>query len=132
MPASSGLSLDQMLRVHASAVTYVLQTLIEQALALLGKVTESQGIQLSPAVMHFPEHLRFGVPSSGVRIPASRGVRHRWAANELGGTVALPEPYTIADIDVIGYARQLITDRDVWELRLGRLIYANTVQELSA
>jgi len=133
MAHSSGIPLDRCLGIHARAVTFVLQTLVEQAVALLGKALESQGLALSPAVTLFPEHLRFGVPSSGARILASRGVRHRLAAVELGHTINMPEPFSLNNIDVVAIVRQMITDgREGWEPRLGRLVYANTVQDLSA
>jgi len=133
MAQACGIPLDECLGIHARAVTFVLQTLIEQAVALLGKVLESQGAALSTAVALFPEHLRFGVPTSGARILASRGLRHRQAAVQLGSTIGLPEPFTMNNIDVVAIVRPEVTEaRELWETRLGRLVYSNTVQDLAS
>lgn len=63
MAANAGLSVDDALGIHAHVVTFVLQTLVEQGVALLNKFLEAQGQQMASAVALLPEHLRFGVPT---------------------------------------------------------------------
>lgn len=56
--------LDDLLGVQGRVVSFVLQALVEQGVAPLAKLLESQGRTLAPAVLQFPEHLRFGVPTA--------------------------------------------------------------------
>lgn len=51
----STLPLDDLLGVHGRVVSLVLQTLVEQGIALLAKLLESQERTLAPAVVQFPE-----------------------------------------------------------------------------
>jgi helicase len=48
--ASSNLAVDDLLGVHARVLTLGLQTVVEQGIALLGKLRESKAHTLSPAV----------------------------------------------------------------------------------
>jgi helicase len=125
-----GLDMDELLGIHSHAVTFVLQTLIEQAVALLGRLLLSQGRSLSPAVVQFPDHLRFGVPTRAARILAARGLRHRRAAVELGNALAgraLPEDRVV----LFPIAREIIEDhRADWRARLGPLVFDRTLQDL--
>ena len=49
--------------IHTHVVTFVLQTLGEQAVPILDRLLQSQSRAMADAVNHFPEHLRFGVPT---------------------------------------------------------------------
>ena len=80
----SDLSIDDVLGVHTHVVTFVLQTLVEQGVALLERLLAAQGAVMSGAVRALPDHLRFGVPTEAARLLASKGVRHRRASIELG------------------------------------------------
>jgi helicase len=80
----SKVTVDRILAIHAIAQTFVLQTLVEQGVALLAKLLESQGRILAPAILLFPEYLRFGVPTEAARVLAAEGLRHRQAAVALG------------------------------------------------
>lgn len=124
------LELDDLLGVHGRVVSYVLQTLIEQGVALLAKLLEGQGHVLAPAVLAFPEHLRFGVSTAAALVFASGGVRHRSAAVELGNA------FRTANVDdrsrLFTAARQgLRVHAAAWQERLGTLVYTNTIRDLS-
>lgn len=122
--------MDDVLGIHSNAVTFVLQTLVEQAVALLGKLLESQGRVLADAVGQLPDHLRFGVPTAAGRALAARGVRHRRAAVDLGNSLAGRN--VIEDQAVLfPIARQLlIDDSESWRARLGNLVFDNTLRDL--
>jgi helicase len=131
MARQVNLELDVLLRIHARAVSFVLQTLVEQAIPLLQKFLEAQGRVAAVAVLRLPEHLRFGVPTDAARALAAFGVRHRKAAVALGA-----EWPTRAGIDdrllVFRIARQLLLDdREEWRTRLGHLVFSNTLTDVS-
>jgi helicase len=129
----SVLPLDDLLGVQARLVSFELQTLVEQAVALLAKLLESQGKELAPAVVHFPDHLRFGVPTAPARVLAAGGVRHRSAAVELGAAIAQRLVFDDDRSAVFSDARRsLIEYRDVYVARLGALVYENTLSDLTA
>ena len=123
--------IDDLLGVYTKAVAFVLQTLAEQATALLERLVDSRGQEVADAVRHFPDHLRFGVPTAGARVLAVHGLRHRRAAIELGGLVS--GQLLMADRStVFRRVRNWLTDdRDEWEGRLGSLVFDRTLQDLS-
>ncbi len=128
------LSVDDILGVHTSVVAFVLQTLVEQATALLERFVGSQGREMADAVRRFPDHLRFGVPSAGARILAGYGIRHRRAAIELGVLVSDRRPLSLSEdrTTLFGLLRdQLEQNRDEWNERLGALVFDRTLQDLS-
>jgi superfamily II DNA/RNA helicase len=132
MARRTNLPMDDLLGVHTQAVAFNLQTLIEQAVALLTRVLESQGLAMADAVAAFPEHLRFGVPTPIARVLSAHGVRHRRAAVELGrslvGTVLSQDPGLL-----FSAARQLVeNNRPEWDQRLGSLMVENTLRDLSS
>lgn len=112
-------------------MTFVLQTLVEQAVPIFERLLLSQGGTMSAAVTHFPEHLRFGVPTAAARVLAARGLRHRHAAVALGNALAgraLSEDRAV----LFPFVRQLIEeDREEWRTRLGQLVFERTLQDLS-
>lgn len=133
MASAAALSVDDLLGVHTGAIGFVLQTIVEQGIALLGKLLESQEKSLAPAVAQLPEHLRFGVPSPVGRVLASGGVRHRRAAVELGADAAMSSVSVEERGEVYSRARGLIVaDRQSWEHRLGKVVYENTLWDLSS
>lgn len=132
MATSAGLNIDIMLGVHSRILNYVLQVAVEQAISLLRKFLEASEKELAPAVIEFPEHLRFGVPTRGARVLAAGGVRHRRAAVVLGQS---PEVSAIAVENreqIFSTVRHLLEDRDRWLPRLGRLVLDNTIEDLTA
>lgn len=130
-----GLSVDDLLSVHTTAVSFVLQTLVEQGIALLGKLLEARSEQLAPALAFFPEHLRFGVPTAMSRILSANGVRHRRAAIDLAAADPLEVLASILDnpIAIFGRAEStLLEDRPRWLSHFGTLVFENTVIDLAA
>jgi hypothetical protein len=132
MAERSGRTVDEALGIHARALTYVLQTHVEQGIALLEKLLESQGVALAIAVKQFPNHLRFGVPVAGARILAEAGVRHRHACVTLGnapGVVAACEddPSTVC----IAARATLLANTEEWQVVLGSLVFQRTLEDLT-
>lgn len=125
-----GLGIDDMLRIHARVLSYVVQVDIEQGVSLLKKFVEANAREVSQAVLDFPEHLRFGVPTAAARVLAAGGVRHRRAAVMLGRR---PELAAIPSDDrsrIFATARQLLSDKAQWLPMLGRLVLENTIEDL--
>jgi helicase len=128
----STLPIDDLLGVHASVVSFVLQTLVEQGVALLAKLLESQGHTVAPAVLQFPEHLRFGVPTAAARVLAAGGVRHRSAAVELGTALASQGMMGDDRMALFSAARRsILAHRDALTTRLGALVVENTLWDIS-
>ncbi len=125
----SKLEIDDLLGILGRVVSYTLQTVMEQGVVLLAKLLEGQGQVLAPAVLAFPEHLRFGVPTTAARVLASGGVRHRSAAVELGNVLGTD----IADRTTLFIAgrRCLQENPALWEARLGALVFTNTITDLT-
>jgi len=126
------LAVDELLGIYTGVISFELQTLIEQGVALLGKLLESQEKVLSPVVQQFPEHLRFGVPNVFAKILASEGLRHRRAAVELGsreelGGIAMPDRQS-----VFAVAQRLFHDgQREYVAQLGALMFHHTLRDLS-
>ena len=128
-----GMDVDDVLHIHASALSFTFQTIVEQGVALLGKLLETQGDEVASAVARFPEHLRFGVPNESACILSAEGIRHRLAAVALG---RLPAVITVSDaarIQVILAARLALTNQeDQWRGQLGDLVYENSIQDVNS
>jgi len=128
----ANLTVDDMLGIHSQVLTFAMQTIVEQALALLEKLLLSRNQMLAQAVLQFPEHLRFGVPTAAGRILAASGIRHRRAFVALGndsifGRLQLDDKNRVRAI-----AKQRIeTDREYWLEQLGSLVLKNTIYDLS-
>jgi helicase len=122
-----------MLGVHSHVFTYVLQTIVEQAIALLEKLLQSQSQEIAPAVRQFPVHLRFGVPTEAGCILAAGGIHHRRAFVALGNAPELRGLRANDRSAIFVAARQLVEqDRIGWQSRLGALVFKNTLRDLSA
>lgn len=129
--ADAGLEVDVMLGVCARVIGYTLQVLIEQGVAVLEKLLEADGHELSQAVIDFPEHLRFGAPTAAARVLAAAGVRHRRAAVALGRSTELAS-MSVEDRELIlAIGRLLIDDVERWLPVLGQLVLDNTQTDLS-
>jgi hypothetical protein len=119
------------LDVHVKVVTFALQTLVEQGVAVLQRLLGAQGRGVADAVVQFPEHLRFGVPTPAGRALAARGVRHRKAAVEIGNALAgraLPEDRAVLFLLV---RELMLHDAEGWRTRLGTLVFDNTIRDIS-
>lgn len=130
----SGLELDAVLRIHAGLLTFVIQTQVEQGLALLGRILEARGQELSAAAARLAEHLRFGVPLAAALELASGGVRHRSAAVALAPELEGGFGMALGDRrELFAEARRvLVADRRTWRMRLGALVFENTIWDLTA
>ena len=119
-----GMDIDTILSLHSSVISYALQIVIEQGVALLKKLLEADGHELSQAVVDFPDHLRFGVPTQAARILAAGGVRHRRAAVALGRSAELRRVANHREVFLV--AGNLIKDEERWHPRMGKLVFDNT------
>ena len=127
----AGADIDTMLWLHGRILSYVLQVLVEQGVAILAKLLEAEGLVLAPAVIDFPDHLRFGVPTSASRILATGGVRHRRASCELGGDSQfniIPREHHA----IFATATTLLEDEGTWLPVLGRLVFDNTLVDVAS
>jgi hypothetical protein len=123
---------DEVLGIQTGAIGYGLQTVVEQGIALLSKLLESQGRLLSPAVQSFPDYLRYGVPTAGACGLSSGGLRHRRAAILLGETDAVQAVAPVGRLVLFQAALQLLeADRGGWVARLGSLVFDNTVADIT-
>lgn len=120
------MDVDDVLGVHNGLLSFSFQTLVEQAVALLGRHLAAQEQDLAPAVLNFPEHLRFGVPTSSALALATR-IRHRRAAVELGAVLDFDDDdWRSVFVD----ARRALLDKEAWKQRLGVLVFENTRADL--
>lgn len=129
--ASTNTDIDLLLGIYTAAIAYSFQTLVEQGVALLGKLLEEGGVEIPDAVTAFPEYLRFGVPTTCARTLLAGGLRHRFAG------VGLGEALTQAGVDgrdkaaTFEAARNALTGRSVsWRPYLGSLVYENSLADL--
>lgn len=129
--ARVNLPMDDTLGIHAHVVTFVLQTLVEQAVALLDKLLQAQGRAMADAVAKLPDHLRFGVPTAAGRVLAARGIRHRRAAVELGNILAGTVLNEDRDVLFLVARQMLLDDSEGWRTSLGSLVFDNTLRDLS-
>jgi helicase len=129
---TASLEVDKLLAVHTRVVTFGLQTVIEQGIALLDKlVTSSNGV-ISAAVLEFPEHLRFGVPTRHGRTLAANGVRHRLAYVLLGDALQRSGAFAPTVDAVAAQARESLRVYEAgWRAALGELVYEHTVNDLA-
>ena len=127
---ASGNDLNDVLAIHTGAISYGLQSVVEQGVSLLEKLLESQGRAFSAAVRTFPDHLRFGVSTTAARVLSTSGVRHRRAAILLG---RIPEVQASAEagrarlFEIV--AQLLAGDEQAWRGQLGALMYENTIAD---
>jgi len=129
LASQENINVDTILSVHSKVISHALQAAVEQGIALLKKLLEAKEHELSQAVVDFPDHLRFGVPTTAAKILAANGVRHRRAAVALGLS---PELESITDRkDVFLLARDLIEDDERWSRSMGKLVLNNTKFDLA-
>lgn len=130
--AQGDLGVDDALGVLMTSVGFALQTLIEQAVALLSRLLESQGRPLAGAVSIFPTRLRFGVPSSAASILMQAGLRHRRAAVALGSEAAVQAIDWAGSEAILAMAQELLDSQEaLWMERLGAFVYKRTVSDVT-
>jgi superfamily II DNA/RNA helicase len=129
--AAAGIDVDDVLAVHTGAISYGLQSVVEQGVSLIAKLLESQGRTLSPAVRVFPDHLRFGVPTAGACALSIFGIRHRRAAILLGNTSEVQVSAGDGRARLFEIVAQILAgDEQGWRGRLGALMYENTLVDV--
>lgn len=127
------LNINDALRLLAGGVSFDLQTMVEQGMALLSKFLEEHGREMSGAAAAFPIHLRYGVPSAQSRALCELGVGHRSAAVKLGCAPQMQDVVADDSISVLGTALGVLTDEaSYWQEALGALVYRNTLRDLGA
>lgn len=130
--ARAGVGIDVLLRIHAKLVLFDFVTLVEQAVAILQQHLALEGVTLAPAVVSFPDFVRFGVSTAAARELMAKGVRHRAAAVKLGAHSAMSSPDNLFSLSTPWtIARDLLTDTDTWLTRLGDLVYQRTVADVA-
>lgn len=128
---AAGLEIDVMLGIYGKVISYTLQVIIEQGIAVLEKILEANQQQLSQAVKAFPDHLRFGAPTAAARMLAAGGVRHRRAAVALGRSAELVQRTADERDEILAIGRLVIEDAERWLPTLGHLVFENTRADLS-
>lgn len=127
------LPIDDILGVHSGVFSFALQTTVEQGIALLQKLIDSQGRPIAPVVLQFPEHLRFGVPTIAGFSLAAGGVRHRRAFVAIGNAPDLSGFRPDDRLGIFSAAQALLDrDREGWRAYLGSLVFDNTLRDLSS
>ena len=125
------IDMDDLLAIHTRAVSFSLQTLVEQGISLLTCRLQADGLELAEGVSSCTEHLRFGAPNVAARVLATGGVRHRRAYVALGKAIAVQG----AQFDTVNIKAQALEGlrhhADAWLNYLGELVYANTLNDLS-
>jgi hypothetical protein len=129
---ASATAVDDTLAIYTGAISYGLQTIVEQGISLLSKLLESQGRLLAESVRSFPEHLRFGAPTAAACVLSKSGIRHRRAAVLLGDTQEVGLAVGAARAILFNTVRQLLQgDEAGWRDRLGTLMYENTIADVA-
>lgn len=125
------IDMDDLLALHTRAITYTLQTLVEQGLSLLARRLQADGLELAAGVSNFTQQLRFGAPNVAARLLAELGVRHRRAYVALGRSIIQPGPPPDLT-NIKANARDGLRQHEAdWRAYLGDLVYANTLKDLS-
>lgn len=128
----TGIEMNHLLSIYSYSISYLFQTLIEQATSLLSKLLEEEERELARAVSAFPDHLRFGVPDPVACTLRAGGLRHRQAAVHLSPAIRELEFVPEQAGPLLGAARRVLhEDRQRWEERLGSLVLRNTLQDVT-
>jgi hypothetical protein len=127
---ASGIAVDDVLAIYTGAISFGLQTSVEQGISLLRKLLEGQGRVLAEAVLVFPDHLRFGAPTAAARLLSKSGIRHRRAAILLGSAAEINGVAGGDRAVLFETVRQLLeSDEAGWRARLGTLMFENTLAD---
>lgn len=125
------LEVDDLVGIYTQVISFELQTIVEQGIALLKKLLEGQGREMSFAVEQFPEHLRFGVPTVAARVLAE-GLRHRRAAIEIGAHEIMERIAAPDKEQVFAAAQEILgAEQPAYEAKLGRLMLEYTTREVT-
>lgn len=122
-------TVDGILRIYGSVISYSLATLIEQAAAVLQRYLADINVVVAEAVLLLPEYLRFGVSNPAARALMAAGVRHRRAAVLLGNHPAMTDIQNVLR-ERQEIASEIFSSEDGWEDALGRFVYERTRADL--
>ncbi len=125
------IDMDDLLALHTRAITYILQTLVEQGLSLLARRLQADDLEIAAGVSNFTQHLRFGAPNVAARLLAELGVRHRRAYVALGNAITQPAPPPDLTNIKANTRDGLRQHEAAWRAYLGDLVYANTLKDLA-
>jgi len=127
---STQIDVDDILGIHTRAITYALQTLVEQGISLLSRLLLERGIEVNEGVPAFIEHLKFGAPSRIGILLANAGVRHRKAYVELGNAMrSLTIPIHSANAKAVAL-QSLEARSEAWRGALGEFVFSNTLTDV--
>lgn len=127
---STQIDIDDILGIHTRAITYALQTLVEQGISLLSRLLLERGIEINESVPAFIEHLKFGAPSRVGVLLANAGVRHRKAYVELGNAMqGLAIPIVSANSKAVAL-QSLEAHSEAWRGALGEFVFSNTLTDV--
>jgi plasmid stability protein len=133
MAARGGREIDELLAIHSNVIVFILQTLVEQSVALLAKLLESHGRGISEDIARLPERLRFGAPSVYALVLASQGVRHRRACVQLGLSMESRANIGTDRTSVLTFALASLQEYpEQWSAHLGKLVFDNALSDVSA
>lgn len=127
---STKMDVDEILGIHARAITYSLQTLVEQGISLLARLLLERGIAVNEGVSAFVEHLKFGAPSRIGVLLANGGVRHRKAYVELGNAMQnITPPVQAVNAKAVAQL-SLEAHSEAWREALGEFVFTNTLADV--
>lgn len=126
--SATGRTVDGVLRIYGSVISYSFATLTEQAAAILQRHLADSDLTMSEAVALLPEYLRHGVPTPAARALIAGGVRHRRAAVLLGNHPAMTAPANVLR-EPRDVARDVINEAG-WEEALGQFVFERTQADL--
>ncbi|WP_262273955.1 DEAD/DEAH box helicase [Pseudomonas aeruginosa] len=127
---STRFDVDEILGIHARAITYALQTLVEQGISLLSRLLLERGVEMNEGVPAFIEHLKFGAPSHIGVMLANVGVRHRKAYVQLGNAMQnLNVPIYPGNVKTVAL-QSLESYPDSWRGALGEFVFSNTLTDV--
>ncbi|WP_409185987.1 DEAD/DEAH box helicase [Amycolatopsis sp. VS8301801F10] len=128
--AGTNRTVDGVLRIHGSIISYSLATLVEQAAGLLERYFADTDLTISAVVTSLPDYLRFGVATPAARALMATGLRHRRAAFLLGNHPAMDDPANLLR-EPRDIAREILATEDGWEAQLGQFMLDRTVEDLA-
>lgn len=129
MAEAAGLEINLCLRVHASVVLYTLVTLAEQAMAIVERLLEAEGLAMGDPAKNFSQYLLHGVATRGALELMNVGVRHRRAGILLGAEPQEEDVFSIL-IDAVSLARTRLEESTSWSSALGPLVLSQTRRDL--
>jgi ATP-dependent DNA helicase len=124
-------TVDRVLRIYGSVISYSLATLVEQAVAVIKRHLADSDLSISVAVESLPEYLRFGVATPTARALMATGLRHRRAAVLLGNHPVMTDFANIFR-EPRDIARDVLATEEGWQDRLGLFMFDRTTRDLAA